>query len=147
MNSGTLCPKVGSLAFLVDCAWKFAGLAVYNPQCKAKEFYLQTTLPCGATASVLAFNRVARVLWFLGCRVSKTLWTSYFDDFSMLDLGLTSRAGHLATESLLDCLDWVYAKGEKKRKDFSEIFCMLGAVLDLLQLHAGTLLVHNRDDR
>eukprot|EP00971_Amphidinium_carterae_P236960 4702864-Amphidinium_carterae.1 len=76
MNIGTLCPKVGSLDFLDDCstskclpaARRLEGRMEVRRRARQRQrsstccSYLQTNLPFGASASVLAFNRVARAL-------------------------------------------------------------------------------------
>ena len=41
------------------------------------------TLPFGAAASVLHFNRVSNLLWAIGCKLG-IVWSSYYDDFPLL---------------------------------------------------------------
>ena len=41
-------------------------IVLYDPASKAPRLFIQNTLPFGAAASVLHFNRVARSSWWLG---------------------------------------------------------------------------------
>eukprot|EP00971_Amphidinium_carterae_P290545 5768880-Amphidinium_carterae.1 len=119
---------------------QFAGLMplVYNPHSGEAEFFLQRVLPFGSSSSVLAFNRLARALWFAGLRVMKTMFGTYFDD-----VGQQWRS----IEFLLDVLGWQYAKEDKKRRPFASRFNLWGAVVDFEGWSRGSFMVMNNPDR
>ena len=62
----------------------FAIIVVFNPAGAggrgSLEYFLQRALPFGAVASVVAFNRFARLLWRIAVTTLKLHITNYFDD-------------------------------------------------------------------
>ena len=54
-----------------------------DPSCGKAKHFSMCTLPFGASASVLHFNRVSVLLWALGCHLN-LIWASYYDDYPIL---------------------------------------------------------------
>ena len=126
---------------------KCSGLWIVEPRSGAARPFLQITLPFGARASVLGFNRVSRALWFLGTRIFNLLWTSFYDDFGMIDPCLTCSSSWSGGECLLTCLGFQFADAPHKRKSFADTFDFLGAVVDLRSFSDGLVTVSNKADR
>ena len=45
-------------------------------------FQMLTEVPFGATRAVYSFLRIARCLWWIGCKRLKFRWTNFDDDFA-----------------------------------------------------------------
>eukprot|EP00971_Amphidinium_carterae_P131602 2606289-Amphidinium_carterae.1 len=52
--------------------------------------FVQRTLPFGASASVLHFNRAAKSLHYLGAAGGTLMWSPYFDDFTLVEFSVTA---------------------------------------------------------
>ena len=59
-----------------------AEVTLRNPTCGKAVHFTMNTLPFGASALVLHFNRVSVLLWVLGCHLN-LVWASYCDDYSI----------------------------------------------------------------
>eukprot|EP00435_Cladocopium_sp_Y103_P025318 s3302_g6.t1 len=60
-----------------------AVVTILGPECNQTKYFTLRTLPFGAAASVLHFNRISKLLWALGCKLG-LIWASYYDDYPML---------------------------------------------------------------
>ena len=61
-------------------------LCYFSHKHQAPMYLCLSALPFGSVASVAWFLRYARALWFLGCKLLKLTWLSFFDDFIVLEL-------------------------------------------------------------
>ena len=112
-----------------------------------KRCFRQRSLPFGATASVLHFNRVARSLQHLVSHYGVLPWSVFFDDFTSIELSLTSGSGERVAEGILDLLGWTYSKEEGKYKSSATEFDSLGVRFDFSDALNGNLVVGNKPSR
>ena len=105
-------------------------IGVHDVHRKCPAFFVQRTMPFGASSSVLAFNRCSKALWLIGVVQLDLLWSCYFDDFPQTEtVGLASSAKN-AAELFLSIVGWDYAVEAKKNKAFDVEFQMLGVLVD-----------------
>ena len=98
----------------------------------------------GATASVYAFKRASRSLWFLMNRMLHIPCGVFFDDFPMFSpVELCDSADESASE-LLDILGWLHAKTGPKGKPFESSFDVLGCNLNLAGVPEGYVTLENK---
>ena len=124
-----------------------AVLATFNPVSARPAYFVSQALLFGSTASVYAFNRLARGLWHLAVTKLMIVASNFYDDFPVLEPALTSTSARSAFESMLTILGVSYATTEKKSKPHAAQFEALGVVVDLSELHLGRLLVTNKVSR
>lgn len=93
-------------------------------------------LPFGASASVYAFNRMAKALRVVGVRLFGLVWSQYFDDFPQLDLAKSGDAGQRTAERFLDLVGWQYSCKTSKRRSASRVFDILGVTFEPLRARA-----------
>lgn len=105
-------------------------MAVYCPESDGVKLFIQDTLPFGASASILAFNRPARAAWKLGVSLLDLLWDNYFDDYPHADVVESSLSSWAASEALMDLIGFDFARTDKKRKPFAVEFAVLGVSFD-----------------
>lgn len=109
---------------------------VENPA-GVKKLFVSNVLPCGASASVYGFNRVARALHTIGERIFGLVWSNYYyDDYPQLDV-----------ERLFHLLGWRVSFKETKRTPASVQFDVLGVTFDFVQASNGNILVKNKASR
>ena len=97
---------------------QYAGLWVLDPNRGCAMPFLQVTLPFGACASVVGFNRLSKALWFLGCRIFALCWTAFYDDYGMVEPASSAKSAWMSAEALLTCLGFEYADAPHKRLPF-----------------------------
>ncbi|CAE7605292.1 SLC24A2 [Symbiodinium sp. CCMP2592] len=102
------------------------------------------TLPFGASASVLQFNRVSlflqRLLWEL-----LVLTSCYFDDYPAAAPTLLSQSTDHVVHSLMDLLQFQMAK--PKEKPFATVTEMLGVLVDTSDDSLASVKIGNKPDR
>lgn len=108
-----------------------------RPRC-----FLMRTLPFGAKAAVYHFNRVARLLWAIGCDLH-LIWSNYFDDYPLLSHQLLESSTISTAKLLMKLLGYKIA--EDKLNDFSAVTEMLGVELNL-GVH-GKVQIQNKKSR
>ena len=119
-------------------------IALQNPADKQCMCFESRVLPFGATASVVHFNRISRLLQAVGFKCG-LLWSSYFDDYPMITTKALAQSSMNVATTLLDLLGFGYAK--HKLADFSSYASVLGVDLDLRDSDAGKILVRNKPSR
>lgn len=130
----------------VEDRWAIA-IAMYNPVSSSTTFFGQVTIPFGASGAVLAFNRPARLLWFLGATMMNVVWSNFFDDYPTFSpLAVCKSVGH-ATELLFSLLGWRYSTADGKYFDFARAFAALGLVYELGDLRRKPSSVSNKPAR
>ena len=101
-------------------------------------------LPFGSTASVVHFNRVARLLqaiaWDLDLIVS-----NYFDDYPIVTPISLADSSMTCLVSLMDLLGFAY--NERKLKAFGPCSSILGVEVDLSRADSFEVLVRNKQSR
>lgn len=91
-------------------------VALCNPEDREAKFFTMNTLPFGAVASVLHFNRVSTLLWACGCHLG-VMWSSYFGDYPILCPHGLESSTMSAVKAMLGLFGFVYA--EDKLQDLS----------------------------
>ena len=130
-------PKLFATAFDLESAYKQLALhpAEYNctvvvlqdPANGCPACFLMRTLPFGSTASVLHFNRTARLIWRLGLELN-LWWSNYFDDYPCVTHGSQMASTQSCVEGLFQLLGFRFASD--KLAPFSNSTEMLGVVVD-----------------
>ena len=122
-------------------------LAVWSPEQQCVCYFESIALPFGAVSAVNAFNRVARCLRLILCRLFLLTNTSFFDDYCQLEFGPLCDSAWRTAETVLGLLGWKIAMNAEKRLPFSKQFQMLGAVVDLTQAKDGLVQMSNKATR
>ena len=110
-------------------------------------FYASNSLMFGATASVYAFNRASRSLWFLFNKMLHIPCGVFFDDFPMFSPSELCDSADSSASELLDLLGWLHAKTGPKGKPFEDSFDVLGCNLSLANIPKGLVTLENKQGR
>ena len=100
------------------------------------------TLPFGSVASVLHFNRTARLLCRLGLELN-LWWSNYFDDFPCISHCSQVGSTQACVEGLFQLLGFRFASD--KLAPFSTATEMLGVMVDTAE--RGVVKVDNKESR
>ena len=122
-------------------------LAVWSTEQNCVCYFESIALPFGAVSAVNAFNRVARCLRLILCRLFLLTNTSFFDDYCQLEFGPLCDSAWRTAETVMGLLGWKIAMNAEKRLPFSEQFQMLGPVVDLTQARDGLVQISNKATR
>ena len=122
-------------------------ILVHDPKSGEPVFFTTASMPFGCSASVFSFNRISRSLLHLLCHLLSIVSGVFYDDYALLETASCCGMASKAACSLLDQLGWLYARDDDKGKDFDESFSLLGARIDLSELHDGYLQVSNKPGR
>ena len=106
--------------------------------------FTMCTLPFGASASVLHFNRVSTLLWALGCCLD-LIWSSYFDDYPIICPDMLEHSSLGSAKALMGLLGFGYS--DEKLKEPGVRCELLGVELDLSESRSGIVAVRNKQDR
>eukprot|EP00435_Cladocopium_sp_Y103_P047490 s255_g14.t1 len=121
-----------------------AVVTVFDEESGEPRFFLMHTLPFGASASVLHFNRVSSLIWAAGCKLG-LVWASYFDDYPLLCPSELEQPTVGAAKAMLGLFGFDYAGDKLQDPNFrSEI---LGVELDLTLSGKGLVQIGNKKDR
>eukprot|EP00435_Cladocopium_sp_Y103_P013398 s4340_g3.t1 len=123
---------------------RFSVLVLKRPTDRAAVGFVSKTLPFGSVASVLHFNRVARLLHRLGLQLDIP-WTNYYDDYPVVDFKILSEHTTAAVRALTSLLGFELSLD--KELPFEKSAEMLGVVLDLSESTAGIVKVANKLSR
>ena len=110
-------------------------------------YYASNSLMFGATASVYAFNRASRSLWFLFNTMLHIPCGVFFDDFPMFSPTELCDSADSSASELLDLLGWLHAKTGPKGKPFDSAFDVLGCNLSLANISEGLVTLENKQGR
>ena len=121
-------------------------IAVRQPGGAVKTFKV-LALPFGATGSVTSFLRVASALTFIGVHALSIVWTSFFDDFTVVasDDEIVNISFYI--ESLFKLLGIWYAAEGDKAPPFGTLFKTLGLQMDLSNFVDGHFTLMHTDSR
>ena len=130
-------PRLATTAFDLESAYKQLALnppnydctvvVLRDPSSQRPACFLMRTLPFGSTASVLYFNRTARLIWRLGIELN-LWWSSYFDDYPCVTHRSQATSTQTCVEGLFQLLGFRFASD--KLAPFSGTTEMLGVVVD-----------------
>ena len=106
-------------------------VCVYRPdRPESPGLFQSNVLPFGATASVFAFNRVARGLWHAIVYFLRLVMCNYYDDYPSIEPEPSAKAALACQNFFFRLLGWEVATGNKCLDHASE-FEVLGVVCRL----------------
>eukprot|EP00438_Fugacium_kawagutii_P029267 Skav207045 [mRNA] locus=scaffold709:16974:19130:+ [translate_table: standard] len=123
---------------------KLSVLSLKRPSDGRVHGFISRTLPFGSVASVLHFNRVARLLHQLGLELG-IVWANYYDDYPVVDFKVLSKQTDAAVRALTSMLGFKCATD--KELPFADRSELLGVVLDSGDSAKGVVRVSNKEDR
>lgn len=132
---------------LCESGKKFAHIAVYCPHLQRAQFFKSLVLPFGAVRSVHSFLRVARAIWWIGTKLFKLMWTSFYDDYILLSPPSLSRSAEASAQALLRLLGWVFAEDGRKAAPFDTNCKALGVCFVFDDSGAGRCEIKNTPER
>ena len=115
-----------------------------NPKENSVACFEMRTLPFGSVASVLHFNRVARLIWALGLQLG-IIWGNYFDDYPVITHDLHKASTMTCVKNLFGLLGFDFA--EDKLAPFAKSAETLGVIVNLTDTTSGRVVVDNKDSR
>ncbi|CAE7196317.1 unnamed protein product [Symbiodinium sp. CCMP2592] len=110
-------------------------------------YHICNALMFGASASVFAFVRVSRSLWWIINKCLKVPCACYFDDYPLFNPTSSATSVDQDVSQLLDLLGWRHAKSGAKGKPFDSSFDVLGTRLDLGEILSGKIVLANKVGR
>ena len=125
--------------------WTSGGIC-YDPSTDGCMYFIQRSLPFGASASVHAFNRCSRSLWAVGCRLAILPWTVFFDDFLIFAPAPIAKAARAVASIIALATGWSVAEGDKDLA-FGSCLDALGVRFQLGRLGLRSFTVTNKPDR
>ena len=126
-----------------DCR-RLSVIALKDPSDSSCKCFIGNVLPFGATASVVHFNRVSRLIHSIGLHAG-LLWGNYFDDFPMVAPCILKHSSMNMAKLLLDLLGFQFA--DHKLKPFDSRATVLGVEIDTSKAMDGFVLVRNKPGR
>ena len=123
---------------------KLSILTLKSPRTGEVQGFVSRTLPFGSAASVLHFNRVARLLHRIGVELDVN-WSNYFDDFPVVEFDELCQSTSGTIRALTHLLG--FECSPDKEEPFSSSTHTLGMCLDTSSSHEGFVKVRNREDR
>ena len=126
---------------------QFGVLVLHDPSNGQLRYVVTRSLPFGACASVFAFNRISRALWFLAVKLMGAVGGCFYDDFPLIEPDITAPIASSVVEHLLDCLGWIYSSDPAKSRPFEEERDVLGVRVNVKNLSHGCLKPPNKVSR
>ena len=123
---------------------KRAVVALRSPSDAKAYGFVCKVLPFGASAAVVAFNRISRLIWRILTEAG-VICGAYFDDFPIVDHSDTADGATSTIRAVLAMLG--VASSEEKDTGFSESTQMLGVILDSSSASRGVVEIRNKPDR
>ena len=114
-----------------ESSLSFSYVACFDPIKRQPAIFQMLAVPFGATRAVYSFLRIAKCLWWIGCKCLRVVWSCFFDDY------VTFTREDLAdnTESticlLFELLGWDFARIGEKADPFGKSFSALGIQISL----------------
>ena len=126
---------------------KCAYIAVFCPRLQRAQFFRSMVLPFGAVRSVHSFLRIARAIWWVGAKLFKLAWTSFYDDYILLSPPASAHSAQCAAQALLRLLGWVFAEDGRKALPFDTSCKALGVLFTFDDSGSGKCEVRNTPER
>ena len=130
-----------------DSSRQFGVLVLHDPSTGHPRYVVTRSLPFGACASVFAFNRISRALWYLAVKLMGVVGGCFYDDFPLIEPEVTAPLASSSVEHLLDCLGWVYSFDPAKSRPFEEECDVLAVRVNVRNLSHGCLKLTNKVSR
>ena len=106
--------------------------------------FVSSVLPFGAASAVMSFNRVSRLLWRVFIEAG-VVCGSYFDDFPVLDAGITSESSASTIRAVCRLLG--FKCSEDKELEFSDRPAMMGVIFDTSKACDAKCVISNKQER
>ena len=119
-------------------------VVLLNPITKSAGCFIGRALPFGSTASVVFFNRIARLIWRLGIELMLP-WCNYYDDYPIFTPSCLEQSTMTTMVTLLNLLGFEFATD--KLKQFSSEATMLGVEVDCGGWTTSNIVVRNKESR
>lgn len=124
-------------------ALKHSFISLYHPATKGPIVYQSLAVPFGSVQAAHFFLRCARALWHLGVSGLRIVWSSFYDDYILMERSSLVRNTDECARMLFDLLGWVYDKDGDKSTVFADSVDALGVTLDFSNSIAAEALVKN----
>ncbi|CAE7566848.1 unnamed protein product [Symbiodinium sp. CCMP2592] len=122
----------------------FAIIALLDPSTGEPGLFESKALPFGSSASVLHFNRLARLFWRIGVELCVP-WCNFYDDFPVMSPGGIAANTMETMIALCNLLGFRFASD--KLSPFKAQATMLGVEVDCSRFSEGLVLVRNKPGR
>ena len=112
-------------------------VAVWDHGKQEVVFFLPDALMFGEAAAVYGFNRTSKFLTVVATRCADLVVSSYYDDFSQLELEKLSASADSTFKAIFKKLGFALSEDPAKDKQFSKKFSPLGVEIDLSKSGEG----------
>ena len=119
-------------------------VVLMDPTKRSVGCFVGKALPFGSTASVVFFNRLARLIWRLGLELYLP-WCNYYDDYPVFTPECIEQSTMTTMVTLLNLLGFEFAAD--KLKSFDCRATMLGVEVDCDDWKSGSVIVRNKESR
>ena len=119
-------------------------IVLLNPTTMSAGCFVGKALPFGSTASVIFFNRIARLVWRLGLELMLP-WCNYYDDYPIFTPALLEKSTMTTMVTFLELLGFEFSAD--KLKPFGAEATMLGVEVDCAGWKTGNVVVKNKESR
>jgi hypothetical protein len=130
-----------------DSALWTSVISVWDAELQHPALMVQYTLPFGAAAAVLHFNRLSRLMFELLAGLCNLVVCNFYDDYPCIEPEFTSKHARMTAETFLALLGWNFSKDPGKALDFAKQFAALGVVFDLSRADENLAFVSNKTSR
>ena len=110
-------------------------------------YHICNALVFGASASVFAFVRISKTLWWIMNKCLGVPGGYFFDDYPIFAPEHSAEAVDRDISRMLDLLGWKHAKSGSKGKPFQSAFDVLGMQLNLGSILEGKIVLANKEGR
>ena len=120
-----------------SCSLLYSYIACFDPVARRPVVFQMLAVLFGATRAVYSFLRIARCLWWLGCKCLKLCWTNFYDDFVTFTCERLADNTENAVALFFDLPGWQFAREGDKSCPFGSSFSALGIRVSLRHFTAG----------
>ena len=125
----------------------FSYIACFDPIKRCPVIFQMLAVPFGATRAVYSFLRIARCLWWIGCKCLFLCWTNFYDDFVTFTGAQLANNTEVSISLLFDLLGWDFAREGDKSKPFGVSFSALGIQISSKNFSQGWIEFGNTENR
>ena len=128
-------------------ARELAVLKVFNPVSRKNCLFRANVLPFGAARSVHSFLRLARALWWIGCKGAWLMWSSFYDDYISFSQPCLAKNSEQTIVSIFNLTGWLFAQEGRKCQHYGPSCEALGVLFDLSNSVRGVAFIRNTPAR
>ena len=130
-----------------SCSLLYSYIVCFDPVARRPVIFQMLAVPFGATRAVYSFLRIARCLWWLGCKCLKLCWTNFYDDFVTFTCERLADNTENTVALFFDLLGWQFARKGDKSCPFGSSFNALGIRVSLEHFVDGWVEFSNTESR